>query len=36
MVVREESVTVVMTEESGETVIKDVDSVLYDTEKILV
>jgi hypothetical protein len=35
MAVREEMVTVVMTDENGKTIIKDVDSVLDDTEKIL-
>ena len=35
MVVKEQVVTVVVTDESGETTIKDVDSVLDDTEKIL-
>ena len=35
MVVKEEVVTVVMTDESGETIIKDVETVLDDQEKIL-
>ena len=35
MVDREEMVTVVMTDESGETSIKDVETVLDDQEKIL-
>ena len=35
MVVREEMVTVVMTDESGETIIKDVETVLDDQEQIL-
>ena len=35
MVVREELGTVVMTDESGKTIIKDVETVLDDQEKIL-
>ena len=35
MVVREEIVTVVMTDECGETIIKDVETILDDQEKIL-
>ena len=35
MVVREEMVTVVMTDEKGETIIRDVETVLDDKENIL-
>ena len=35
MVVREEMVTVVMTDEKGETIIRDVETALDDKEKIL-